>query len=366
MLVRDEIVLVLGTSVGGVGRHVRMLAEGLARLEHPVMVAGPATTQDQFDFASAGAPFLILSISDHARPLHDLRTIWALRHLRKARLVHAHGLRAGALAGLALIRARTPLVVTLHNAATATGAAGTISRLLERTVVWTTDLVLTVSHDLEERMRALGARAVAPADVPAAVLRAPTRSAEQIRAELGAHHRPILLTVARLAHQKGLETLLDVAAAHLRPDGPLFVIAGAGPLQADLQRRIAQQDLPIRMLGPRDDIPDLLSVARAIVVPSIWEGQPMIVQEALSAGVPVIATAVGGIPALVRDAGLLVPADDPPALCCAIQRVLDDADLVERMARAARQRKLPTPEQALVAVLDAYAGLNLTRHRTQP
>lgn len=349
----------LGTSVGGVGRHVQMVAEGLAQREHPVVVAGPASTDVQFDFTGGGASFMTLPISDRPRPLGDLHAIWALRPLRGARIIHAHGLRAGALASLSLVGARTPLVVTVHNAVTAAGGVALISRILEHVVARRANLVLTVSPDLEERMVALGAAAVGCAVVCAPPLRRPDRAPEEIRSELGAQNRPILLTVARLAPQKGLDALLAVAAAHRRPDGPLFLIAGSGPLAAALERRIDEEHLPVRLLGARDDVPDLLSVARALAVPSLWEGQPLAVQEALRAGVPVVGTAVGGLPRLVGDAGLLVPPGDAAALRRAVQRVLDDDDLVEAMAHRARQRELPSEQEALEAVLDAYASVHI-------
>lgn len=353
----DAIVLVLGTSVGGVGRHVRMLAAGLARRGHPIVVAGPVSTERQYNFTGGGASFTPLPISDRPRPLRDLHAICLLRSLRASRIVHAHGLRAGALTALALLGNRTPLVVTVHNAVTTGGGIAVISRLLERAVVCRADLVLAVSPDLEERMAGLGAVAVARAIVAAPPLRAPAETLGRIRADLEAGNRPIVLTVARLAPQKGLDAVLAVAAAHRRPEGPLFLIAGSGPLGAALQRRIEEERLPVRLLGTRDDVHDLLSVARTLLVPSLWEGQPLIVQEALRAGVPVVGTAVGGMPELVGDAGLLVPPGDPVALRRAVQTLLEDEKLVQRMAHAARRRELPGEEKAVAAALDAYASL---------
>ncbi|MFC7643053.1 glycosyltransferase family 4 protein [Streptosporangium lutulentum] len=94
----------------------------------------------------------------------------------------------------------------------------------------------------------------------------------------------------------------------------------------------------MRLLGNRGDVEDLLRVTRALLVPSRWEGQPLNVQEALRAGTPVIATEVGGIPAMVGDAGLLVPYGDVGAMRDAIGRVLADDDLVRALARGRRTR----------------------------
>ncbi|MEV7008919.1 glycosyltransferase family 4 protein [Streptosporangium sp. NPDC051022] len=370
-------VLVLGTSAGGVGRHVAMLAGGLVRGGHRVVVAGPPDTEETFGFGRLGARFVPVPISDRPRPLSDLRAVLALRALRGAHVVHAHGLRAGALAALALTGTRTGLVVTLHNAATAGGAVGAIYGLLERIVARRADRVLVVSPDLGERMTRLGAGRVEAAVVPAPVLTVSGRDPAELGAELGTGDRPLLLTVARLAQQKGLETLLDVAAALSSGSAvsgtaagageparrAVFLIAGEGPLRGELRERIDREGLPVRLLGNRDDIGDLLGIARALLVPSRWEGQPLVVQEALRAGTPVIATSVGGIPPMVGEAGLLVPYGDVAAMRDAVGRLLADDDLAVSLGEAAarRGRELPGEEQALEAVLTVYGGLSAAR-----
>ncbi|GAA3507836.1 glycosyltransferase involved in cell wall biosynthesis [Streptosporangium album] len=363
----SRLAFVLGTSTGGVGRHVAMLAGGLVRRGHQVVVAGPPDTDEAFGFGLLGARFVPVPISDRPRPRSDLRAVRALRALRGAHAVHAHGLRAGALTALALTGTRTGLVVTLHNASTAAGAIGAVYRVLERIVARRADRILVVSPDLGERMAELGARHVGPAVVPAPALAPSGRGREEIRAELGIGDRPVFLTVARLAQQKGLEVLLDVAAtlgAGRTPVGPapraVFLIAGEGPLHAELQGRIDRENLPVCLLGDRGDVVDLLGIARALLVPSRWEGQPLNVQEALRAGTPVIATAVGGVPSMVGEGGLLVPYGDVAAMREAAERLLADDELAGILAEAAARRGagLPGPEQALDAVLAVYDGLS--------
>ncbi|MEU4534910.1 glycosyltransferase family 4 protein [Streptosporangium sp. NPDC023825] len=380
-----RVALVLGTSAGGVGRHVAMLAGGLVRGGHRVVVAGPPSTERAFGFAALGARFTPVPISDRPRPIGDLRAILALRALRGAHAVHAHGLRAGALAAIALAGTGTGLVVTLHNAATAGGAVGAVYGLLERIVARRADRILVVSPDLGERMTRLGAGRVEAAVVPAPSLPPSGREPGDVRRELGTGDRVIFLTVARLAQQKGLETLLDVVKAlrearggpgpvpgrvSAEPAGgrgpgeraseAVFLVAGEGPLRGELQGRIDRENLPVRLLGDRADVGDLLGVARALVVPSRWEGQPLTVQEALRAGTAVIATAVGGIPAMVGEAGLLVPYGDIAAMRDAVARVLADDGLAGELAAAAarRGRGLPGEQEALAAVLAAYIGLS--------
>ncbi|MDA0647153.1 glycosyltransferase [Nonomuraea ferruginea] len=368
-----RVAYVVGTTTGGTGRHVRMLAAGLVRRGHRVVAAGPREVGEQFGFSAAGVRFVEVPVSDRPHPVNDARAVLAVRRVvRGADVVHAHGLRAGALAALAMPRraeaasaslgapegARVPLlVVTLHNALTAGGFVGAVYGVLERIVARRADRVLVVSPDLGERMSALGARDVRPAVVPAPPLREPRRTPGEVRAELGAGDRPLVLTVARLAQQKGLETLLDAAAGPWQGPPPLFAIAGEGPLRGELRRRIDAERLPVVLLGNRDDVPDLLAAATVAVWASRWEGLPLSVSETLKAGTPVIATAVGGVPGLVGDAGILVPYGDPAALRSAVQDLVSDPGEAARWAAAAARRgeELPGEDDAVRSALAAYS-----------
>lgn len=358
-----RIALVLGTSGGGVGRHVAALAAGLVDAGHDVRVVGPASTEATFGFAAAGAAFRAWEVSDRPRPAGDLIAVQRLRALLGgADVVHAHGLRAGGLAVLALRTRRAPrppLVVTLHNALLAGGAVAVAYRTLERLVARGAAVVLGVSADLEQRMRELGARQVGHAVVPAPTAGRSTRDSTATRTELGAAG-PLIVTVGRLAEQKGLPLLLDAAGLlRDRTPAPLLVVAGDGPLEETLRRRIADEDLPVRLLGRRDDVADLLAAADVVVVPSSWEGQPLVVQEALRAGAPLVATAVGGIPDLVGDAAVLVPYGDPAALADAVAALLDDPAARDWLAATARARAagLPDDADAVDAALSVYRPL---------
>ncbi len=110
-------------------------------------------------------------------------------------------------------------------------------------------------------------------------------------------------------------------------------------------------------LGHRDDVPALLAAAAVFVLPSTWEGQPLVLQEALRAGTPVVATRVGGIPGLTgEDAAILVPRGDARALAAAVRSVLTDPRLAARLraAAAARAATLPTEADAVADAREAY------------
>lgn len=161
-----------------------------------------------------------------------------------------------------------------------------------------------------------------------------------LRAEL-VRGRPdyVVLTPARLHEQKGHAILL--AAAVQVPDAT-FVLAGEGPLRAALEQQAHDLGVAQRcvFLGHRSDVPDLLAAADLLVLPSLFEGLPVSVLEAMAAERPVVATAIGGTDEAVTHElnGLLVPPGDPAALAAAIHRVRVDPALAHRLAAAGRGR----------------------------
>jgi glycosyltransferase involved in cell wall biosynthesis len=370
-----SLALVVGTTTGGTGAHVRMLAAGLAGRGIDVSVLGPSSAEAAFGFGTlAGVTFSPVEFGDAPRP-GDAAAVARLRRLlrpgtagggragagERPGVVHAHGLRAGALTALALLgRSRQPgrpgLVVTVHNAPPTGGGARTlVYRLLERVVARGADLVLCVSPDLEARMRSAGARRVDRAIVPPADPVPPPTPAAPAAPAGG---RPLVLAAGRLAAQKDLGTLLIAASqwSDLDPP-PLLTIAGDGPLAGELRAQARSLGVDAVFLGRRDDVPDLLAAATVFVLPSRWEGQPLVLQEALRAGAAIVATRVGGIPDLVGDAAVLVPPGDPSALAAAVRAVLTDPPLAARLRAAAllRAGDLPTAADAVAAALAAYA-----------
>jgi len=386
---RLRVSYLLGATAGGTGRHVAMLAAGCAARGTTVHVYGPAAAGPWLvregppppggaaGQGSAGQgparpepgwDFSVVDIASRPRPGRDIASVLRLRRLLardRPDVLHAHGLRAGALAALALAvpgTPRTALAVTVHNAPPARGPAAAVYAGLELIVARRADAVLTVSGDLDGRMRRRGAqlagRALVPAPAPAEVSPAEVAA---LRREFGARDPgglEIVVGAGRLAAQKDFGTLIR-AAARWQPRGavPLLLIAGEGPLDADLHRQAAMAGVAVRFLGHRRDVPALLAAADVVVVPSAWEGQPLIVQEALRAGRPLVATRVGGIPELTGDdAALLVPPGDPAALAAAVARLLDDPEAAARLAAAARARAalLPTETAAVDQALGLY------------
>ncbi|MEH1016624.1 glycosyltransferase family 4 protein [Micromonospora sp. CPCC 206060] len=355
------VALLLASSTGGVGQHVLSLTRGLVGSGASVIVCGPAATQEQFDFVGAGARFVPVEIPANPTPA-DGRAVVALRRIIAASQVdvlHAHGLRAGLVAALA--RPTAPLVVTWHNAVLAGGLRGRVSRLVERVVARAARTALGASTDLVDRARSLGAADARLAPVAAPVLPQPRRRRAAVRAEFGVTaDQPLILSVGRLHPQKRYDLLVDAAARWRdRVPPPVVVIAGSGPSYLALAARISAARAPVTLLGHRTDVADLLAGADLAVVTSDWEARQLFAQEALRAGVPLVATAVGGLTDLVGDAAVLVPPDDVDAVDTAVRGLLDDA---ERRSELSRQGSVqaatwPTEADTVAQLVALYAEL---------
>lgn len=154
---------------------------------------------------------------------------------------------------------------------------------------------------------------------------------------------PLIGAVGRLHPQKDFSTLLT-SLARLRKDIPdiHLLLVGDGPLRDDLESQAQSLGLStsVTLAGHRNDIPDILGALDIFVIPSLWEGLPNAILEAMGAGLPVVATRVGGVPEVVVDGetGLLVPPRDPDALAGAILRLLHHPNLRWRMGRVGRNR----------------------------
>jgi glycosyltransferase involved in cell wall biosynthesis len=335
--------LLLAEARGGIGQHVASLVPRYLKAGHVVVVCAPPGTADHFDFGEA-------------------TVVRQARDLRGCDVVHAHGYRAG----MAALRDRSrlrPLVVTWHNAVITPGLRGMAMRLGQRLVARGADLTLGASSDLVELARGLGARQarLAPVAAPAVPdIRTPSAA---VREALDIGDAPLILTVGRLAQQKDYPTLLSVAAEVARDEpGAVFAVVGDGPLRESLQVRIDAECLPVRLLGHRNDVADLLGAADVFLLTSHWEARALVVQEALQVGVPVVATAVGGVPELVGEAAVLTFPGDAQGLAGGVLRVLAEPHTAAGLRTKGLELAAGWPDEDEVArnLLGIYAGLVAT------
>lgn len=358
----QRVAMVLAEGTDGIGRHVLCLVEGLVADETEVRVYAPRATLDQCDFAAAGATVVAVEIPPAPGP-RDVGVVGQLRRdLRSepADLIHAHGVRAGLVASLAR-PVGVPLVVTWHATLSAVGLRGVTLRAVAAAVARAADLTLAVSPEVLERANALGARRAWLRPVAAPRLRAPARSRAEVLDEFGLDEQtPLVLSVGHLHPHKRHDVLLDAAAAlrDLRPM-PVVLLAGVGPAYRDLAAQAAVNRAPVIFIGQRDDVADLLAAADVAVVTSDGEGSPRFAQEALGAGVPLVATSVPGIADVVGQSALLVPAGDPPAVAAAVRGLLADPARRAALGQAGRARAAtwPDEERSVADVLAAYREL---------
>ena len=359
-----RVALVLGTSTGGVGRHVAALAGGLVACHVRAAVLGPRATNERFRF---GAPFRAVEIGAGLRPAEVLKTAGATLRLRRftrgADVVHAHGFRAALATALALGRVRArrgrrpAFVITFHNTMSGGECRRAILSRVMRRLARAADAVFVVSPDLALNIRD-SQRALVAANVVG-----PTRDAEHVRRALDVpDDAMVVLAVGRLHPQKGFDVLVRAATWWPPERRVVVVIAGDGPQRAALSLLIEELRVDVRLLGDRPDIADLLQVADVVAMPSRWEGWPLTAGEVLAAGRPFVATAVGGLPELVGDAAVLVPPGDVIALADAVRSFLDDADVAREYGIRAIKRaaELPTDGDVTAQLLACYRDLTST------
>jgi len=354
---------VLGGGSAGSSAHVSSLAAGLVARGVQVSVCAPAGLDRAHDFSGAGARFVPVPRRSDPAAVAALRTAFAT-----ADVVHAHGPHAAVRAALALRGRRIPLVVTWHARVHAEGAGARLLHLMERRAARTAAVVLGTTSDLVDRARWQGARDARLAPVSAPLPHLPgTADPDKKRAELGAVGRPLVVSCGSLVPHRGYDLLLSAARAWPGLGvAPLLIIAGEGRQRAALQRRITQEELPVRLIGDRDDIAELLTAADLAVLPSRWEARPVLAQQALRLGVPLVATAVGGVPELVGDGAELVPYGNAEALARAVTGLLGDPRRRARLVAAGRAQAAswPTENDTIAQVLSIYD--ELTRPLAMP
>lgn len=208
------------------------------------------------------------------------------------------------------------------------------------------DAVIAISRAARDALAARGIAAERVAIVPSGVDVAHFHGIERAasRARLGVPAEELVVAIVASLHARKGHAVLFEALARLARDGaaPLCLAAGTGPEGDALDELATRLGLAgrVRWLGRVADVRPVLGAADVVVAPSLAEGLGVAVIEAMAAGVAVVASAVGGIPELVRDGveGLLVPPGDPAALAAALGRVLRDAHLRRQLGEAGRQR----------------------------
>jgi glycosyltransferase involved in cell wall biosynthesis len=359
--------------MGGVEEHVRQIAAGLRARGAAVVVICPEINDiDPLALAldQAGVEVRRLTLTWRTGFFGCLNRFSQLVRLfadRRVQVVHIHltGYQGGRWALLAARLARVPAVVCTIQIAPES-AQRWQAQLERRVTSWFVDWFIAVSQVTRGRLVAyLGQSATKTVVIPNAVEleryeNVPSDARREVREQFGiSADAPVIGVAARLSPQKGLNYLIDALPAILARVANLHVLlVGDGPLQASLQEQVDQLQLTDRVhfAGYRRDVPRYLSALDVFVLPSLFEGLPLSILEAMAAGLPVVATNVDGTPEAVEHdvTGKLVPPADPPALADAVLEILGEPGLAAQMGGAGRERARDFSESVL---LDRITGL---------
>ncbi len=325
---RFAYVVTRADAVGGASIHVRDLARGVIERGHEALVflGGTGAVTDQL--AAAGVPFLPLEyLRREISPARDVRAIaeltGALRDWRPD-LVSTHTAKAGMVGRAACARLGVPAIHTPHGwpiGDRISPAQGVLFGLIERVAARWAEAIICVC-DYERRL-ALDRR-IAPPERLHVVYNGVRDTAFRARPEA---QPPRIVCLARFEPPKDHATLLD-ALALLRDDAWELDLLGDGPLEMSIRARAEALGLAgrIRILGYQAEPAEALSRAQLFVLSSRSEAFPRSILEAMRAGLPVVASDVGGVAEAVTEGttGLLVPRQDSSALAAAIRRLIRD------------------------------------------
>jgi len=333
--------LVEALGVGGLERVVQSLA--LHARRHGLMVeilcavrGGPVAAEME----AAGHRVRVLGVTGY-RPRDLLRAARALRDM-KPDVVHSHGHFAGVLGRAASWWAGPPIAV--HHLHTTDTTLCYRHRRLERFLARLTHRIICCSRAVADHARLdLGIAAALLAIVPNGIDPPPPLDRDDALERLGRPASPIIGCVGTLAPHKGQSVLLRALEGW--PSGqvsPTVVFIGEGSERPALEVLAAQRrNARVLFMGERRDARSLLAAFDILVAPSVErEGFGLAALEAMDAGLPVVASRLGGLPEIVEDGrtGLLVPPDDPQALAAALASLLERPDLRRSLGAAGRRR----------------------------
>lgn len=370
--------------MGGSALALLLIAALQRRRGHEVAVAhGPTDMHQDADFLGrAGVtvhyiPSLLREIS----PTKDIRTlfaVWTLTRKTRPDIVHTHTSKAGFVGRLGARLAGCGAVVHSPHGHVFSGyfspAASLMFVMLERIAAHFCDRILPLTEmEAGEYLR----RGVAPREklipVPMGVrldgFKSPARGRHEVRRELGIpDDAPVVGWVGRLDPVKDCGTFVEsFGRVSEGVPGVWYLVVGDGTEAGAVRERAdALGGGRIVMAGRRDDVAEMVGAMDVFALTSLNEGLGMVIVEAMAAGVPVVATDVGGVPEVVDGAGMLVPPSDPDALGSALVGLLDDGGLRERLAAKGRARaerySIEATEAALETVYeDVIKGVGRTR-----
>jgi glycosyltransferase involved in cell wall biosynthesis len=339
--------LIDGLKIGGAEVLLRDLLRGLRAAGFQVSVGFSTAGPVQESIHDMGIPLTRLPRLMRVDPGLFLGMCRLIRRERP-QIVHTHLFKSDFHGRLAARLCKVPVVVsTAHNvdAWARRAPLGYLYGLTARLA----DQVIAVSDEVRDfqirHTNTAAARIVTINNgVDVSMFENQRESGRAVRAELGLHEAaPVIGIVGRLERQKDHNNFLEAAAA-IRQALPeaRFLIVGDGSLRAEIIGRARALDLLPSLIfcGIREDIPAVLAAMDLLVFSSRWEGLPVTLLEGMASGLPIVSTAVGGIPGAVveNETALLVPPESPDDLAQACLFILRNKDLAKKFGMAGRRR----------------------------
>jgi glycosyltransferase involved in cell wall biosynthesis len=367
---------IVEATTAGVRRYVTALAVGLRARGVKVAVAAPCQRRENYgdtafveDLRRKDVPFYSVPMQRRIGPWDAAAFVALCRLCREGHftLVHTHSSKAGFLGRMAARVCNTPVIHTPNGLyfLEKTGVSRQFYLNLERLAGHLTTVMIAVSGDEKDVL--VRNDIVAPARIRvihngvdvARIDRAAGLTRAEAKSRLGIHpDQCVVGAVGRLVPQKAPLAFVQVARRVTgKAPETQFVWVGSGPLWTEVEAQAKIEGVPLRLLGHREDVWEVMRAFDVFVLPSLYEGLPFVLLEALALALPVAVTDVVGIRDVVDDqvSGLVVPANAPAAMADAILSLLRDSQQARRWAAAGRQRVVA--EFSLERMLDLHQGL---------
>ncbi len=330
-------------------RYAREENEGSGPLEISMLTFSRADGETELENSLRREGFAVDVVRERHR--FDLRVFPQLRAIierRRPDIIWTHGAKTNFLVRLARLH-RTRAWAAFHHGYTTTTLAWRLYDQLDRWSLRGADCVMTAcdafAADLATRLGIRSNRlSVHRSPIAANASQPEPGVREDFRRELDlAADARLVLSVGRLSSEKGHADLIRAMPEIRKACGSqtTLILVGDGPEEANLATLCNNLGLEgaVRMLGYRRDVGRCYAAADVFVLPSYTEGSPNVLLEAMDAGLPIVATAVGGVGEMIHDGenGLLVPARDVPAIARAVAALLGNAELRSALTAAARE-----------------------------
>jgi glycosyltransferase involved in cell wall biosynthesis len=349
--------LLVTKSTGGVASYIRALVHGLDQKKFSITVACLSENGKEFSAELRqidGVQAFSMAMNRYKiNPFTDARVAYELfRHIRNGQydLIHAHASKPGFLARLSALGTSIPVLYSPHNFAFHEGSnpmvAVMVAQLERLAAIFTTRIIAIAQHERDLALKYHVGNFSLYQIVHTGIDAGPFRVDVDVcglKTDLGIpSEAPVVGVVGRLAVPKlPLDFLRAAKKIHTEMPDVHFVWVGSGPLAAAAKELTTSLGLDevVHWLGERSDVPTLLRTFHCMVLPSKWEGFPLVILEALAAGVPVVATDNLGAREIIENGrnGWLVPVGDTDALAQCVLSVLSKADLAVNVSQAGKK-----------------------------